>query len=162
MSPCHCAGRHSLHTITFSSPHSTPTPLPLVKQIPPLTSATHTITSLHPPMSQPLFYPSTSPLSDARCSFLGALGVDLSERFLSQPTFTTPRCNELIGLESPTERHEVISAVRVRRLPPALLNRPVQPPSVAEATKSSIATTRTRSIVRSPSQPKLPIISPRS
>lgn len=90
--------------------------------------------------------------------------------------------DELIGLESPTERHEVISAVQVRRLPPALLNRPVQPPSVAEGTKSSIATARMRSIARSPSQPthqnrvvrppmrevqaqahpKLPIISPPS
>jgi hypothetical protein len=63
----------------------------------------------------------------------------------------------LLGLDLPPNAMTLLTQCQtLGRLPPALLNRPVQPPSVAGATKPSVATARTRIIARSHSQPNAP------
>jgi hypothetical protein len=79
--------------------------------------------------------------------------------FFPGPHSQLQDATNLLGLDSdipPNAMRLLAQCQTLGRLPPALLNRQVQPPSAAGATKSSIATTRTRLIARSHSQPNVP------
>jgi hypothetical protein len=74
--------------------------------------------------------------------------------FFPSPHSQLQDATNLWGLNLPPNAMRVLAQCQtLGRLPPALLNRPVQPPSVAG---SSFATARTRSISRSHSQPNAP------
>src|SRR6266852_1135675 len=63
----------------------------------------------------------------------------------------------LSGLDLPPNAMRLLAQCQtLGRLPPVLLNGPIQPPSVTGATNSSVTTARTRSMARSHSQPNAP------
>ena len=76
--------------------------------------------------------------------------------FFPSPQSQLQDATNLLGLDLPPNAMRLLAQCQTSgRLPPALLNRPVQPPSVAGAT-NSVATARTRLIARSHSQPNVP------